>query len=360
MDSNVQRPVSKAIRRFRCITVVNNLTSNWQRWANEHSHQQRAGPTGWRPSSLEEAGEGVEELGEGSQPPPNEALRPRDTAKGNGSRSNLHISDEEHGTHGEELGESLVNKSTIRTVPIVKMVGIKQGSCGNELVSSLADRFNGEEPSRSEPPSLLGARSPVRRRLCYRAVEREEAVSRVVCAADTDMDIGETDIVNGNIVEANSRNDRGKRKCLSLKVPIMENLRSTWRRRAEEHEEKQKRNPFSEDFDYEYAMAVRLQRGDQGYGRPQEGSQTAERAERAHRHIHKEMEEMCFIIGDLGVRGIDGKSRVTFGRLFDRYVRVSDKVVGILMRARKHGLLSFQGEMLWKGKDDQVVITLLV
>lgn len=45
--------------------------------------------------------------------------------------------------------------------------------------------------------------------------------------------------------------------------------------------------------------------------------------------------------------------------LFDRYIRISDKVVGILMRARKHGLVDFEGEMLWQGRDDHVVITLL-
>uniref|UniRef100_A0A673HS45 Costars domain-containing protein n=1 Tax=Sinocyclocheilus rhinocerous TaxID=307959 RepID=A0A673HS45_9TELE len=56
----------------------------------------------------------------------------------------------------------------------------------------------------------------------------------------------------------------------------------------------------------------------------------------------------------------DGYTRVTFGELFDRYVRISDKVVGILMRARKHGKVAFEGEMLWQGRDDGVIITLLV
>ncbi|CAI9597224.1 unnamed protein product [Staurois parvus] len=71
------------------------------------------------------------------------------------------------------------------------------------------------------------------------------------------------------------------------------------------------------------------------------------------------MEEMCLIIKEVGVQGRDGKIRVTFGRLFDRYVRISDKVVGILLRARKHGYLDFEGEMLWQGVHDNVIITLL-
>uniref|UniRef100_A0A8C2JJE1 Costars domain-containing protein n=1 Tax=Cyprinus carpio TaxID=7962 RepID=A0A8C2JJE1_CYPCA len=84
---------------------------------------------------------------------------------------------------------------------------------------------------------------------------------------------------------------------------------------AEDHIEGQKLNPFSEEFDYEHAMAIRLQKG-------------------------------------------DGHIYVTFGRLFDRYVKISDKVVGILLRCRKHKMVDFEGEMLWKGQDDDIIITL--
>ncbi len=35
------------------------------------------------------------------------------------------------------------------------------------------------------------------------------------------------------------------------------------------------------------------ERGDPRYGRPQEGTQTAERGRRAHSHVHKEMLELC-------------------------------------------------------------------
>uniref|UniRef100_A0A8C5MGM3 Actin-binding Rho-activating protein n=1 Tax=Leptobrachium leishanense TaxID=445787 RepID=A0A8C5MGM3_9ANUR len=132
-----------------------------------------------------------------------------------------------------------------------------------------------------------------------------------------------------------------------------------WQTRSDIHVEKQKRNPFSEDFDHAHAMKVRLHKGDNGYGRPEEGSKTEERGKRAHRHIHKEIEELCLIIKDMGVRGKDGRIRVTFGRLFQRYVQVSDKLVGILLRARKHQQLEFDGEMLWQGVHDNVIITLV-
>ncbi|XP_072269807.1 actin-binding Rho-activating protein-like [Pyxicephalus adspersus] len=152
-----------------------------------------------------------------------------------------------------------------------------------------------------------------------------------------------------------------RRKALLSKIKILSisDLRKEWQSRSQEHVEKQKLNPFSDEFDYQHAMEVRLRKGDTGYGRPQEGSKTEARGQRALHHIHKEIEEMCLIIKDMGVRGRDGRIRVTFGRLFDQYVRISDKVVGILLRARKHGRLDFEGEMLWQGVHDNVIITLL-
>lgn len=136
-------------------------------------------------------------------------------------------------------------------------------------------------------------------------------------------------------------------------------LKGRWQQWADEHIQSQKLNPFSEEFDYQLAMSTRLHKGDEGYGRPKEGTKTAERAKQAEEHIYREIMDMCFIIRTMARRRRDGKIQVTFGDLFDRYVRISDKVVGILMRARKHGLVDFEGEMLWQGRDDHVVITLL-
>uniref|UniRef100_A0A8C4WYR1 Actin-binding Rho-activating protein n=1 Tax=Eptatretus burgeri TaxID=7764 RepID=A0A8C4WYR1_EPTBU len=128
--------------------------------------------------------------------------------------------------------------------------------------------------------------------------------------------------------------------------------------RSEEHTDRQKLNPFSEDFDYDYAMSTRLQKGQDGYGSPAEGTVTAERGKRASRHIRREMEDLCLIIASMGERG-PNTVEITFGRLFERYVRISDKVVGILLRARKHGMVEFEGEMLWQGRDDDKIITLI-
>lgn len=152
----------------------------------------------------------------------------------------------------------------------------------------------------------------------------------------------------------------GKLNCKAQrKYSQVDSLKGRWQQWADQHIQSQKLNPFSEEFDYQLAMSTRLRKGDEGYGRPKEGTKTAERAKRAEEHIYREIMDMCFIIRTMARHRCDGKIQVTFGDLFDRYVRISDKVVGILMRARKHGLVDFEGEMLWQGQDDHVLITLL-
>ncbi|XP_077447446.1 actin binding Rho activating protein b [Stigmatopora argus] len=151
-----------------------------------------------------------------------------------------------------------------------------------------------------------------------------------------------------------------KISALSKKCSSVGKLKSRWQNWATEHTDNQKLNPFSEYFDFDYSMSLRLQKGQDGYGHPKEGSKTAERAKRAEKHIHGEIADMCYVIRTMADPDQDGKTRVTFGELFDRYVRISDKVVGILLRARKHGKVHFEGEMLWQGQDDGVIITLLV
>lgn len=135
-------------------------------------------------------------------------------------------------------------------------------------------------------------------------------------------------------------------------------LRKSWQTWAEDHIEYQRKNPFSSD-DRLASKPAHTHRGDPTYGRPPEGSRTEQRGRDAHSHVGREVEELCLIIRRTGKVGEDGHVRVTFGQLFETYVTISNKVVGILLRARKHGLVHFEGEMLWQGKDDDVVITLL-
>lgn len=58
---------------------------------------------------------------------------------------------------------------------------------------------------------------------------------------------------------------------------------------------------------------------------------------------------------------VEGRSvvQMSFKELFELYKVISNKVVGLLIRARKHKLVAFEGEMLYQGRDDAVLITLL-
>ena len=56
----------------------------------------------------------------------------------------------------------------------------------------------------------------------------------------------------------------------------------------------------------------------------------------------------------------EGKpAAITFGKLFNVYADISDTLVGILMRARKRGKLGFEGDMLFQGAHDHVLISVL-
>ncbi len=68
----------------------------------------------------------------------------------------------------------------------------------------------------------------------------------------------------------------------------------------------------------------RLSKSDPDYGRPQAGTKTAERGQRANRHVHKEILELCEVIymhgfpmeDDDGAEEEDGMTVMFFGDLF--------------------------------------------
>ncbi|XP_031729557.1 actin-binding Rho-activating protein [Anarrhichthys ocellatus] len=148
-------------------------------------------------------------------------------------------------------------------------------------------------------------------------------------------------------------------------IVSVKGLKENWQKWSDEHREYQKHNPFSQDT---RPSVVVPQRGQDDYGRPLQGSVTEQRGKDAHTHVSREVEELCEVIRNIGQPGDkdgDGRSSdgrvitVEFGKLFEHYVTISNKLVGILLRARKQGLVDFEGEMLWQGKDDHAVITLL-
>lgn len=104
------------------------------------------------------------------------------------------------------------------------------------------------------------------------------------------------------------------------------------------------------------------------------------RGQKANIHVLKEMLELCQIIDSEGydVKDEPEMRVIPFGELFNVreiffkncktvhffftfqiYNYISDKVVGILLRARKHKLVEFEGEMLFQRRDDDVPIFLI-
>lgn len=73
------------------------------------------------------------------------------------------------------------------------------------------------------------------------------------------------------------------------------------------------------------------------------------------------MLELCQIIHDEGKPNEKNPElrEIKFGELFDIYVYISNKIVGLLLRARKYELLTFEGECLFQRFHDHVPIYLL-
>ena len=95
--------------------------------------------------------------------------------------------------------------------------------------------------------------------------------------------------------------------------------------------------------------------------RPKPGSLTEFRGMKANIQVYQEMIDLCAIIETEGspVEGEPELRQILFGELFQIYVHINDKVVGLLLRARKHELLTFEGEVLFQKFHDDVPIYLL-
>ncbi|MBN3298148.1 ABRA protein, partial [Amia calva] len=323
------RPLHRAVRKIKCASMVNSLARSWQTWASEHSGKQESIPKGWIPSSLDDEDDQRSKKTERKNMP--HSVTPRTLAE-NGP----------------------VENSKIKSVSVTKSIAPKKSDCGNDLVSFITEKIKTKKIGAGDRKPFLGNESPTRRRHCgnkggagvkawvQQGKEEGWLGSRSSSLDTEDSGLGEEaglSDTDSSSEDKHKDSQQAREKRLKdrpkIKVVTLSDLRSTWQKWSEQHLEEQKLNPFSEEFDYEHAMATRL-------------------------HIRREMDEMCFIIRDMGMCGQDGQIRMTFGRLFDRYVKISDKVVGILLRCRKHGMVAFEGEMLWKGQDDDVIITLLV
>ncbi|XP_050694120.1 actin-binding Rho-activating protein-like isoform X2 [Eriocheir sinensis] len=126
---------------------------------------------------------------------------------------------------------------------------------------------------------------------------------------------------------------------------------------AAKHQNKMSQNPFSGQF--RAGERPKLSKDDPNYGRPVAGSKSERRGRGAARHVNAEVVFLCDMIHQEGYQLPDGTAAITFGELFQLYTRISNKVVGMLLRARKYDLLTFEGETLFQGRNNDTVIKLL-
>lgn len=419
-QSSQRKPsTNRNIKKLRTVSMVSSLMDSWQKWVTDNEKKQASEPSGWCPYSLG----GPEEVPRKTWVPkkhpltqiqPTEAPQNHEISSGEAQKTTPHKETKDT-IKTEEVKTSAEPPSGIKVKQVVKTVtsGVTEKGAG---IALLTEKIKRESlPSDEEIDRLLKKKSsPTRRRKCsnmvssltksWKQVEKEHKVGKEgggpekgrTCGSDKgDSEHPEAEKERLDLEDAQTHRtsflkeaeqedseeesysairikrpsisaykkeaeDANKINALSKKYSAVGNLKNRWQDWASEHTVNQKLNPFSEYFDYDYSMSLRIQKGEDGYGRPKEGSKTAERAKRAEQHIHREIADMCYVIRTMADPDPDGKTRITFGRLFDRYVRISDKVVGILMRARKHGKVAFEGEMLWQGQDDGVIITLLV
>lgn len=98
------------------------------------------------------------------------------------------------------------------------------------------------------------------------------------------------------------------------------------------------------------------------YGKPIAGSLTEARGQKANMHVFKEMYELVQVIYTDGFPIEEDKPElrgILFGELFNIYSYINDKLVGLLLRARKHKFIEFEGEVLFQRRDDMVPVLMI-
>ncbi|KAL0821017.1 hypothetical protein ABMA28_005666 [Loxostege sticticalis] len=142
------------------------------------------------------------------------------------------------------------------------------------------------------------------------------------------------------------------------------NLISAFDTKAQSHSDLQKITAFSGSFDKNHKPTFSKDE----YGKPVPGSMTEFRGAEALARVCSEMKELCEIINEYGKEPCknllppelqDATRVISFRELFTIYTVISDKLVGILLRSRKHQLTYFEGEVLFQGRDDDVPVFLI-
>ena len=135
----------------------------------------------------------------------------------------------------------------------------------------------------------------------------------------------------------------------------MDSRISNWEKVYENHKHNQLINPFSL---WEGASHRKvLNPTDKKYGWPVLGSMTEMRGKEAKQILSAETECLVRFIKSVGVRHGD-HVMILFRELFTKYRQISNKLVGLLLRARRDGLVQFDGEILLQNRDENVPIYL--
>ncbi|VVC41616.1 Costars domain [Cinara cedri] len=156
-------------------------------------------------------------------------------------------------------------------------------------------------------------------------------------------------------------------------MSFMQDIVSKFNQQADSHSKSQTLNPFSDQFKQSRSPSPRFSQEE--YGKPVAGSKTDLRGRKAKTHICREILELCTVIHDVGTYKAqkripndddddddiedDGTIIVSFGELFQIYTKISDKVVGLLIAAKRRGFVYFDREILFQRRDDDVLIALL-
>ncbi|KAH8038704.1 hypothetical protein HPB51_002848 [Rhipicephalus microplus] len=107
---------------------------------------------------------------------------------------------------------------------------------------------------------------------------------------------------------------KAKKEVRVFGRPELASKVAMFQRKAEDHDRKQKDNPFSERWDGSASSA--LSKDDPRYGHPEEGSKTEKRGQQAGQLISSEVRVLCENVHEFGTEQPDGTRAITFGELF--------------------------------------------
>lgn len=225
-----------------------------------------------------------------------------------------------------------------------------------KVQARLAEQRKREEEERKRQleaaKAAMEREKKAREELLKREKQRKELYAKKTQARTTSV------AVLNQISHNKPQNRLSKVQTVDKGGAVLKNLRSMWDEKSNNEIESMQSNMFSANYDESVAKAKHLKPGDEGYGRAPEGSESAERVKKAELWVKQQIKMMIDTINYIGSPGPNGCYQTTFSELFVAYEKISDTCNGILKRAKKAKLLDFEGEILFQGGSDNVIIAL--